>query len=271
MQAYLGDRVPYAQRGRALDITELSWSLSFLPGAFLIGLLIQYEGWASPFLYLGLFGVVAFIGLAWMLPRDELSRHDAPGLRQNLRSVFTYGPALTGLALGFSAVVANEVINLVFGVWMEESFGLKIAGLGAAAAAIGLAELCGESLVAFITDKLGKARAIRIGLTLNSLAALALTFLGRNLPGAFLGLFLFYLTFEFTIVSMIPLMTEMLPSARTTMMAANITGFSLGRAAGALLAPSLYSYGILVSGLAAVLFNLAALFALRHLPSRLRG
>ena len=271
MQAYLGDRTPYAQRGRAVAITELSWSLSFLPGALLVGLLIQNKGWTAPFICLATLVGIAFIVLAWMLPRDIIPHDNPPRLAQNLRLVFTYVPALAGLAVGFSATVANEVVNLIFGVWMEDSFGLEIAGLGVAAAAIGLAELCGETLVIFITDRLGKTRAIGIGLALNSLAALALTFLGKSLPGALLGLFLFYFTFEFTLVSIIPLMTEVLPSARTTMMAANVTGLSLGRAAGALLAPSLYGSGILVSGFAAVLFNLLGLFALRLLPSRLRG
>jgi Na+-driven multidrug efflux pump len=39
----------------------------------------------------------------------------------------------------------------------------------------------------------------------------------------------------------------------------------LGRALGALLAPSLYRWGILGSGIAAVLFNLLALLALYSL------
>ena len=30
MQAYLGDRVPYSQRGLAMAVTEMGWSLSFI-------------------------------------------------------------------------------------------------------------------------------------------------------------------------------------------------------------------------------------------------
>src|SRR5690606_30810929 len=37
MQAYVGDRVPYVRRGRALALTELSWSFAFLLGMPLIG------------------------------------------------------------------------------------------------------------------------------------------------------------------------------------------------------------------------------------------
>lgn len=40
MQAYLGDRVPYRQRGKVLGLTELSWSLSFMLGMPLVQVLI---------------------------------------------------------------------------------------------------------------------------------------------------------------------------------------------------------------------------------------
>jgi predicted MFS family arabinose efflux permease len=106
-------------------------------------------------------------------------------------------------------------------------------------------------------------RAVAIGLMINSLAALSLPVLGRSLPGALTGLFLFYITFEFTVVSSIPMMTEVLPAARATMMAANIAAFSLGRAAGSLLAAPLYSWGILASASAAIVLNLLGLLALR--------
>jgi predicted MFS family arabinose efflux permease len=66
---------------------------------------------------------------------------------------------------------------------------------------------------------------------------------------------LFYLTFEFTIVSSLPLMSEILPSARATLLAANMALISLGRAAGAWLAPRFFGLGasqtILYNALAA--------------------
>ena len=127
----------------------------------------------------------------------------------------------------------------IFGVWLEDSFDLQIAALGAASAVIGLSELGGEGLVAAFVDRLGKPRAIGLGLAANCLAALALLFLGRTQAGALVGLFFFYITFEFTLVSIIPLMTELLPSARATLMAFNMAALSLGRALGDLLAPRL--------------------------------
>jgi len=273
MQAYLGDRVSYDRRGRILAITELGWSMGFLAGVPIMGILIARRGWTAPFPVLAALGVGALIALAWLLPRDPLHPSGSPNLWANLRAVAGHSTALTGLVMGLLLSSANEVVNLVFGVWMEDSFGLQITALAAATAVIGLSELGGETLTAVLTDRLGKPLAVGLGLGLNSLTALALPFLGASLPGAVAGLFFFYITFEFTLVSSIPLMTEVLPSARATIMAANAAFLSLGRAVGAGLASPLYYFGksspvlpeMLPVVITTVLLNLLALGALRRL------
>ncbi len=79
-------------------------------------------------------------------------------------------PALAAISIALWASAANELVNLIFGVWLEDSFGLKIAALAGASAVIGLSELGGEGLVALTTDRLGKPRALVLGLTGNVLA-----------------------------------------------------------------------------------------------------
>jgi len=264
MQAYIGDRVPYEQRGRTMAITEFGWSLAFILGVPLMGFLIARNGWMAPFPLMALLGVLIVGGLTWMLPKDQLPPNRNSS-RDNFRLVLTSLPALTGLAIGVLASAANEQVNLVFGVWLEDSFGLQIAALGAASAVIGISELSAEGLVAAFVDRLGKPRAIALGLTVNSLAALALPWLGRTELGALAGLFFFYISFEFTIVSLLPLMTELLPSARATLMACTVAAFSLGRAIGAFLAPRLYTLGFLAVTLGAIGFNLLAFVAVSRL------
>jgi predicted MFS family arabinose efflux permease len=264
MQAYIGDRVPYEQRGRTMAITEFGWSLAFVLGVPLMGFLIARNGWMAPFPLMAVLGVLIVGGLTWMLPKDQLAPNRNSS-RDNFRLVLTSLPALTGLAIGVLASAANEQVNLVFGVWLEDSFGLQIAALGAASAVIGISELSAEGLVAAFVDRLGKPRAIALGLTVNSLAALALPWLGRTEFGALAGLFFFYISFEFTIVSLLPLMTELLPSARATLMACTVAAFSLGRAIGAFLAPRLYTLGFLAVTLGAIGFNLLAFVAVSRL------
>ncbi len=62
-----------------------------------------------------------------------------------------------------------------------------------------------------------------------------------------------------------PLMTELLPPARATVMALNVASLSLGRALGALVGPQLYNWGFFAVTLGAVCFNLAGLLALHRL------
>lgn len=261
MQAYLGDRVPYERRGLAIALTEMGWSLAFILGIPLAGFLIARHGWLAPFPLFGLLTLLSFFALYLLLPRDTPHPDAVRGVFANLRHVLASPLAWSGLAIGFSMTVANELVNLIFGVWLEDSFGLQIAALGAAAAVIGLSELGGEGLVALFVDRLGKERAIALGLLGNCLAAAALPLVGRSIPGALAGLFFFYITFEFTLVSSIPLMTELLPSARATLMAFNVACLSLGRAAGAPLAVWLYARSFPAVVLASVGFNLLGLLA----------
>jgi predicted MFS family arabinose efflux permease len=271
MQAYLGDRIHYQRRGLALAVTEFGWSLAFIAGVPLMGFLIARRGWMAPFPLMTVLGVLIFAGVARMLPKDIRPGGEIPTLWVNFRVVLTFAPALAGLCIGMFASTANEVVNLLFGVWLEDSFGLKIAALGAAAAVIGLSELSGEGLVAAFVDRLGKPQSVALGLAVNSLAALLLPLLGRTEAGALTGLALFYISFEFTLVSSIPMMTEVLPESRATVMAFNVAFISLGRAIGAPLAAFLFHFGFPVVTAGAVLFNLFALLALRRMQTGLRA
>ena len=77
----------------------------------------------------------------------------------------------------------------MFGSWIEHSFAIQIAALGLASAVIGIAELCGEGLVAAFVDRLGKRRALMLGLSAYIVACLLLPMLGTNfgIQGAMVG------------------------------------------------------------------------------------
>ncbi len=265
MQAYLGDRIAYRRRGRVLALTELSWSLSFILLVPLMGVLIARLGWTAPFWVLTVLGLLVFAWLAWRVPADRVvTGGRPPALWRNLGQVLASPVAWVALSFGLLITLANEVVNVVFGVWMGDAFGLDIATLGLAATAIGLAELSGEGATAALVDRIGKKRAVGIGLALTSLASLALPWLGQNLWGGLAGLFLFYLGFEFTLVSYIPVMTEVMPQSRATLMAANLAAFSLGRALGAPAGLWLYTLGFGANAAIALVLNGLALLALRR-------
>jgi len=269
MQAYFGDRIPYERRGTALAVTEAAWSMGFIAGVPLMGLLIASFGWDEPFRWLAVLGLVMFAVIWRMVPFTPPSQRKVDSVT-NFRSVLTSIPAIAGVSIALWASAANELVNLIFGVWLEDSFGLKIAALAGASAVIGLSELSGEGLVALTTDRLGKPRALVLGLTGNIVSALLLPFIGKTELGALLGLFLFYISFEYVMVSHIPMMTEVMPEARATLLSFNLAGHSLGRMIGALLATFIYQrLGFFPVSLTAILFNVFALLALGELTKRL--
>jgi len=265
MQAYVGERVPYRRRGLAIAVTEFGWSLAFIAGVPACALAIGRFGWSAPFPIFSAAGLLAALVHYRLIGQQSAHRADFGGWFAKLRALAGFPPALAGLAAGLLATAANEVVNVVFGIWMESAFRVSLAGLGAAAMVVGTAELCGEMLAAFCSDRLGKSRSVMLGLALNSVSALAMFLLSGSVAGALIGLFLFFITYEFGIVSLLPLMTELFPGARATFMSANVAALSLGRAIGALIAIPLYSAGLWRSLCAAVLFNVCAWSVLRRI------
>jgi predicted MFS family arabinose efflux permease len=247
MQAYLGDRVPYNLRGRAIAITEIGWSGAALVGLPIIGWIIYRSNWVAPFPILGILAALAAFFIWRTIPSDPAVDSERPTLMRALRTILSRPSTLAALTVSLLINIGNESINIIYGVWLENSFGLQVVALGAASVLIGLAELSGVGLVARLADQLGKIRALSLGIISITVACLLLPFLGGSLIPALLGLFLFYLTFEFTFVTLISLFTELEPSARATLMATSIAAAAGGRALGALIGPALFEINILAS------------------------
>ena len=247
MQAYLGDRVPYNLRGRAIAITEIGWSGAALVGLPIIGWIIYRSNWVAPFPILGILAALAAFFVWRAIPSDSAADSERPTLMHALRTILSRPSTLAALTVSLLINIGNESINVIYGLWLENSFGLQVVALGAASVLIGLAELSGVGLVARLADQLGKIRALCLGIISITVACLLLPFLGVSLIPALIGLFLFYLTFEFTFVTLISLFTELEPSARATLMATSITAAAGGRALGALIGPALFDIHILAS------------------------
>ena len=90
-------------------------------------------------------------------------------------------------------------------------------------------------------DRLGKRRAVLVGLLCHLLSYLFLIRLAGTLVGALTGVFFIFLTFEFSVVAIIPLISELVPEARGTVLALNLAVMAFGRVIGSLLAPRLWA------------------------------
>jgi MFS transporter, DHA1 family, inner membrane transport protein len=265
IQAYLSDHTPYNRRGFYLAIVELSWALAFILFVPLAGLIIENTIWYAPFALLSFLGVIAIAAIWRFIPADRPQNPEPVTILQDIGKVLGYLPAVFGMLMGFSFIIGNEVVNVVFGVWMQDSFSLQITALGVASFLIGISELVGEGIAAFLPDRIGKERAIAISFALNATWVITLPLLGKTTVGAFIWLFVFYLTFEIGVISALPLMSEITPKTRATTMALFIAAMSLGRAVGDLVAPALYRHGFLTNALVCLGLDLLALLALNRI------
>ena len=261
-QAHLGDVVTYARRGQAFALQELGWGLSLVIGVPLGGLLIARSGLRWPFIALALVGLILTVILLWAIPNQPARPAGKawPGFG-NLRQVLAAPGARAILAMMVCFGALNEWMMVVFGLWMESSFALQIAALGASAAVIGAAEISGEFAgSAGLGDRLGKKCAVRFGLGLNIVALLAMPWLGGTLWGALGALFCYYMGFEFAFVSVLPLASEVTPFARATLMGAIVAAVSIGRVVSTSLSPLIFTtWGFTANAYAAMLLTITAL------------
>jgi predicted MFS family arabinose efflux permease len=250
MQAYVGEEVPYERRGRAIAFTEYSWSLALIIGVPIVGLIMQQQGWRSPFLWLGIGGIIAAI-LLWRTIHSRVEQNKASAQKAAVFNVLRQNPVVIYAALYMIFfVAANEMLFIVFGGWMEDSFGLSLTSLGVATAVIGGAELAGETISGWSVDRYGKRPVIIFTGAVTVLCNLLLPMTSATLIGALGTLFVLFLSFEITIVGGIPLMTELVPQARAVVMSIILAAMFAGRTLGSFLGPIVWnSLGFSAAGI----------------------
>jgi len=244
LQAFVSARIPYSKRAKALGILEASWAGSWLLGIPLSGLLIAHFGWHSPFSLISGAALVAIFlttrlkdvtltnqALAKKVDQDLSAPAESPSGK--------IGPLLV-LGVSLLMVFANENMVIVYGAWLEEQFQLRVQELGFFSMLVGIAELGGELTVVALVDRIGKRKAILGGLALTGLSYVALPFCQSSLYVAAVGLVCMFFLFEFTIVSIFPYVSEMVPAARGKWLAFNYTALVIGRLCGALSGPWLW-------------------------------
>lgn len=278
MQVFLGQRVPYERRGRALGLAELAWSVSLLAMP-LCGYLIEAVSWRVPFLVLGVAGVPVWgltrYALPPDVPREQRSLSQHRDLRRMLASLLVLVESVLAdgqarLALAATALIGFAQINVmvVYGAWMEDGFGLTVSNLGLVTLVMGAAEFVAELAVAFVSDRFGKRRSVFVSVIFTGLAFFTLPRLTGSLAAALLGSAVMIFFFEFTVVGLIPLVSGMNAEARGTVMSLSRAVGSVSRAIAAPVGVALYVPGDIglngpVSALACLLL-LVVLLRLRE-------
>ncbi len=236
-QSYVAARTDYRRRARALSILELTWSGALLAGAPAAAWLIARRGWQSPFWVLAAIALTAALLVPLALDRPPTRRASTSDrLRLSRDSAVL-------LAVTFLFSTAADTSLVAFGAWLEDRFAFSIAALGGAAALIGFSELTAESAALGFTDRLGKRRAVAVGLGVAAVGFVALATTSTVLGAGLASLAVTILGVEFTIVSSFPLASEMAPADRSRYLALIQVMMAAGRTVGAALGPFLFARG----------------------------
>lgn len=243
MQAYIGDAVPYARRGRVLGLSEVSWSGALLIGTPVVGFLMARQGWQAPFGWLALLGVIGLVVIGRTIPNGRPRQARQMDARQLLRAVRRH-PRLWAAALyALLLMGANEIVFIYYSDWLETSFGLSLTNLGLVSTVIGAAELLGEVAVSWASDRFGKRRVVLIMASVTVGAYALLPIAGFSLAAALAALFTLFLAFEVAFVGVLPIFTELIPEARSVALSVTAVAGGTGRALGALAAPVVALWG----------------------------
>ena len=263
--AWIADHVPWNRRSAVVGFTETSWALGMLVGVSSLGLITAALDWR----YAYAFGALAVLILAWQvsnrLPIDDDTSHHHAEAVVGEHGVLQPGSWLA-IASCFTLMGAIQCIFVTFGPFLEDTVGFSEAGLAAMGFSLGIVELAASTSSARFTDVWGKQRSVARGAALMVPAALVIAAFGDGLVPAIIGLAVVILGFEFAIVSLLPIGTQLVPGRRGRGMGLLLGAGTLGRAAVSLAATRLYDQnGIDPAAIgAAVLAGATAVLILSH-------
>jgi predicted MFS family arabinose efflux permease len=207
--AWIGHRVRFAARGRAIGLFETSWAIALLLGAPLLALLIRWFGWRGPYVAMAIGAAIAAVAVtALVSPGTTEAGHVTERNHRLPRSAW---PPMLAAAFTAAAGIGMFVVS---GVWLDDAHGVSTGGLGVIAGGIGLVELGSSSAVASFGDRVGSRRSVLLGLA-GLAAGIVVILLSEGSRGmAISGLMVYLAGFEFAFVSSLTLVTEAAPLAR---------------------------------------------------------
>jgi predicted MFS family arabinose efflux permease len=265
-QTWIGERVPFETRARAIGVFESAWAVSVLVMAPVAAALVGWVAWWTPFAVLAVVNALAAALLRARLPADVIH----PASRRARLQVDRKAVAV--IATSWLTGIAAMAVFVSYGAWLEDEFGFSVGAIGVVSVLAALVELAGSWTTALRADRWGKHRAVQRGLLLMIAASILLP-LGSVTPALAIAALVFFLgTFEFSFVTNIALVTEAAVASRGAVVGLTNAGSTVARAGGVAVGGAAYAAAgmtgvAMVSGTAATLALLAATVARRESAS----
>jgi len=264
-QGYISGRTRYARRAQALGILETSWALAAMIGVAPLMLLVQQQQAVS-----GAFWLLAGLGIAAALLVGSTLPAAPPGARSTPTepldwAVLRRPVVLAACGMALCAFASYNTVVVVQSAWVQSVFVADEATLGWLFGIAGAAELLGALVVAAFADRIGKRRTIVVGFGGTAVMVALIPLTAGHWEWFIVSYALYFFLQEIGIVAMFPLVSEIVPRARGTVLALVITMTGLGSVIGSQLSEPIWSRaGFAANGLtgAALLIGLLGCVAL---------
>ena len=251
--AWIADHVPYNQRGKIVGLTETAWALGLLVGVSVMGLITAATNWRIGFAFAVLCLVVSMFVIFNRVTNEARVPHES----HNTTPQRVTGNSWLVVAAMFFSMCSAQNLFVTFGAWLEDEFQFGAARLAVAGFSLGLVELVASVSSSRQTDKWGKERSIALGALLVIPGGIFLCLGSNNLIIGLIGVFIYFLGFEFSVVSLLSLATSLVPNSPGTGLGWVLGAGTLGRAVMAIIATHLFeSFGVQGPALMGALFGL---------------
>ena len=251
--AWIADHVPYNQRGKIVGLTETAWALGLLVGVSIMGLITAATNWRIGFAFAVLCLIVSMFVIFNRVTNEARVVHES---HSTTPQRVTGNSWLVVFAM-FCIMCSAQNLFVTFGAWLEDEFQFGAARLAIAGFSLGLVELVASVSSSRQTDKWGKERSIALGALLVIPGGIFLCLGSNNLIIGLIGVFIYFLGFEFSVVSLLSLATSLVPNSPGTGLGWVLGAGTLGRAVMAIIATHLFeSFGVQGPALMGALFGL---------------
>ena len=260
--AWIADHVPYTQRGKIVGLTETAWALGLLIGVSVMGLITAATNWRIGFAFAVLCLLISTYVIYVRVTNHDKAAHESHSSTPQRVT----GNAWFVVATMFCIMSSAQNLFVTFGAWLEDEFQFGAARLAVAGFSLGLVELVASVSSSRQTDKWGKERSVASGAMLIVPADILLNLVSTNVIIGIIAVFIYFLGFEFSVVSLLPLATSLVPNSPGTGLGWVLGAGTLGRAVIAIAATHLFeSYGVKGPALLGSVFGvIGALLILRY-------
>ncbi len=231
MNAWVGHEVAYERRGQASGRIEMTWAGAALVGLPTMGVLIDRLGWRAAPMALAILALPLTAMAATRLPPPTASK-TGPRVKPNMSTAAWASVAAFALLTG-----SAQLLVFSHGIWLEDTYRFDPSQVGFAILTVGVAELFASYGSSQLADRIGKRNSLAVGTMILTVGLGGLAAVDDPPLVIGLGLLIIaFLGFEFGVVSAIPLLAELDPSARAEVIGRAVGLSIVGRALGSVLA-----------------------------------